>query len=211
MFPEQYRMDLRFLCTQIQRLLRVKNSMEVLKLMGPVAKKLGKISDEIMSTGEAIINKLQFVPKSLSYGDIPGFLSTFSVCQAQSHAIIDRPIYEKVLCSIRLHLADDNGLKLDVYREIDIHATMTLYDKQAKNCQIVNVSVENSDNSGSGGWTLVFNPPFAGIAHLSVTVDGRHIKNSPYVINVRTLALEPDTVHKLAKVKKNVKFDQISL
>ena len=75
----------------------------------------------------------------------------------------------------------------------------------------LDVSVENSDSSGSGGWTLVFNPPFAGIAHLSVTVDGSHIKNSPYVINVRTLALEPDTVNKLSKVKKNVKFDQISL
>ena len=114
-------MDLKSLCTQIQKLLSLKNCMEVVKLMVPVAKKLETISSEILATGEAIINKLQFVPKSLSHGDIPGFLSTFAVCHAKSYAIIDRPIYEKVLCSISLYLVDDNGLKLDVYREIDIH------------------------------------------------------------------------------------------
>ena len=203
-------MDLKSLCTQIQKLLSLKNCMEVVKLLVPVAKKLETISGEILATGEAIINKLQFVPKSLSHGDIPGFLSTFAVCHAKSYAIIDRPIYEKVLCSISLYLADDNGLKLDVYREIDVQAVMTLYHKQDKNCQMVNVSVENNDCAGSGGWSLVFNPPFPGIAHLSVTVDGVHIKNSPYVITVKTLSLD-DTVKEISKVKKSVKFNQIDL
>jgi len=200
---EQYRMDLRFLCSQIQKLLSLKNSMEVLKLMAPVTKKLEKISGEILTTGEAIINKLQFVPKSLSYGDIPGFLSTFSVCPGKSHAIIDRPIYEKVICSIRLHLADDNGLKLDVYRDIDIQAVMTLYHMEDKTCQMVGVRVENNDH-----WSLVFTPPYPGIATLSVTVDGQHIKNSPYVITVRTLQLDNNTnnMH-----KKKVQFNKISL
>ena len=96
-------MDLKFLCAQIGKLLSLQNNKEVVKLMVPVTKKLEKISAEILTTGEAIINKLQFVPKSLSHGDIPGFLSTFSVCQAKSHAVIDRPVYEKVLCSIQLH------------------------------------------------------------------------------------------------------------
>ena len=201
-------MDLKMLCAQIEKLLTLRNCKEVVKLMVPVAKKLEKISEEILATGEAIINRLQFVPKSLSHGDIPGFLSTFSVCQAKSHAIIDRPIYEKVLCSIHLHLADDNGLKLDVYRDIDIKAVMTLYDQQARNCQMVNVSVENSD---SGGWSLAFNPPFSGIAHLSVTVEGTHIKNSPYVIHVRTLALDDSFVDKMQNIKKNVKFREITL
>jgi len=201
---EQYRMDLKMLSSQIVKILSMRNCMELLKLIVPVAKKLQKISEEILSTGQAIINRLQFVPKSLSQGDIPGFLSTFAVSQAKSHAIIDRPIYEKVLCSIRLHLADDNGLKLDVYREVNIKAVMTLYDQQARNCQMVNVAVENSD---SGGWNLVFNPPFSGIAHLSVTIDGTHIKNSPYVIHVRSLALDDDMV----APKKSVKFNEITL
>ena len=29
---------------------------------------------------------------------VPGYLSTFSVCAATSHAIIDKPVYEKVGC-----------------------------------------------------------------------------------------------------------------
>ena len=87
---------------------------------------------------------------------------------------------------------------------------MTLYHKQDKNCQMVNVSVENNDSSGSGGRSLVFNPPFPGIAHLSVTVDGVHIKNSPYVITVKTLSLD-DTMNLISKVKKSVKFNQIDL
>ena len=198
-------MDLKSLCAQIQKLLSLKNCTEGVKLMVPLAKKLETISCEIMTTGEAIKNKLQFVPKSLSHGDIPGFLSTFSVCQAKSYAIIDKPIYEKVLCSIRLYLADDNGLKLDVYRDINIKPVMTLYDQLEKNCQMVEVCVENSD-----GWKLGFNPPFPGIAHLSVTVDGTHIKNSPYVMNVRKLSLD-DTFNEKTKAKKSVKFSQIAI
>eukprot|EP00092_Neocalanus_flemingeri_P008499 GFUD01009156.1.p1 GENE.GFUD01009156.1~~GFUD01009156.1.p1 ORF type:complete len:451 (+),score=101.13 GFUD01009156.1:407-1759(+) len=205
---EQYRMDLKMLCAQIQKLLTIGNCMEVVNLMVPLAKKLEKISEEILATGEAIINKLQFVPKSLSHGDIPGFVSTFAVCQAKSHAIIDRPIYEKVLCSIRLYLADDNGLKLDVYRDLKIQAVMTLYDQLAKNCQMVEVSIKNTD---SGGWSLNFNPPFSGIAHLSVTVDGTHIKNSPYVIHVRKLALDDSYVNEISSHKKSVKFSEIVL
>jgi len=198
---EQYRMDLKSLCTQIQNLLSRKNCTETMKLIAPMTKKLEKISVDIMNTGEAIIKKLQFVPKSLSHGDIPGFLSTFSVCHAKSHAIIDRPIYEKALCSIRLFLADDNGLKLDVYKDIKIQAEMTLYDKHANKCDTVKVSVENKDSSYGGDWTLIFTPPSAGIAHLSVMIDGAHIKNSPYVLHVRTLSL--DSMFKELGVKNN--------
>jgi len=205
---EQCRMDLRMLCAQIQKLLTLRNNMEVIKLMAPVTKKLKKISQEIAATGTAIINKLQFVPKSISNSDIPGFLSTFSVCPAKSHAIIDRPIYEKVICSIRLHLADENGMKLDVYHDISIQAVMTLYDQQAKYCKMVDVSVQNNE---SDGWNLVFNPQFSGIAHLSVTVDGGHIKNSPYVMHVRTLALDDSFVSQKENAKKSVKFSEFTL
>ena len=51
-------MDLKMLCAQIQKLLTLGNCMEVMKIMVPVAKKLEKISEEIMATGEANINKL---------------------------------------------------------------------------------------------------------------------------------------------------------
>ena len=37
-----------------------------------------------------------------------------------------------------------------------------------------------------GGWALMFSPPHPGIAHLAVTVQGKHIRNSPYVIQVRS-------------------------
>ena len=84
---------------------------------------------------------------------------------------------------------------------------MTLYAQQNKNRTMVNISVENAD---SGGCNLVFTPSSAGIAHLAVTVGGRHLKNSPYVVQVRALALE-DAFDNLPKVKKTVKFDEISL
>ena len=107
------------------------------QLMKPLAKRLEKISEQIMGTGENILNRLQFVPRRLSNSSIPGiefkkkilfiffllsgFLSTFSVCHEKSFAVIDKPIYEKVLCTIPLCLADENGILLDVFHDIDIN------------------------------------------------------------------------------------------
>ena len=62
-------MDLKSLITKIQNLIGLQNCREVVKLMGAVTKKLEEISDDILTTGETIINRLQFVPKSLSYED----------------------------------------------------------------------------------------------------------------------------------------------
>ena len=40
--------------------------------MVPVAKRLEMISEQIMNTGETILHRLQFIPKSLSNKSIPG-------------------------------------------------------------------------------------------------------------------------------------------
>ena len=53
----------------------------------------------------------------------------------------------------------------------------------SQTCYRVPISVEAGD---PGGWALVFSPPHPGTAHLAVTVQGKLIKNSPYVINVRS-------------------------
>ena len=42
------------------------------RMMVPVARRLERISDQIMTTGEAILQRLQSGPRSLSNGDIPG-------------------------------------------------------------------------------------------------------------------------------------------
>ena len=42
-------------------------------MMKPIAKRLEKISEQIMGTGENILNKIQFVPKRLSNSSIPGW------------------------------------------------------------------------------------------------------------------------------------------
>merc|ERR1712012_1517721 len=83
---------------------------------------------------------------------------------------------------------------------------------------IVDVTTENvTSKLGEDGWKLKFSPPYNGIAHLSVKVDGKHIRNSPYVITVKTLSLEEedgayvkmsdinDNVYK--SMKKRVQFD----
>ena len=45
---------------------------EMVRRMRPVARRLESLSEEIMSTGDTILNRLQFVPRTLSHGDIPG-------------------------------------------------------------------------------------------------------------------------------------------
>ena len=40
--------------------------------MKPLAKRLEKISEQIMGTGENILNRLQFVPRRISNSSIPG-------------------------------------------------------------------------------------------------------------------------------------------
>ena len=105
-----------------------------------------------------------------------GFLSTFTVNPGKSYAQIEKPIYEKVLCTIPLYLADDNGLQLDVFHDINIESDMLMnsannnVDKDIDN---VYVSVENHSQYG---WRLRFCPPFAGAASLSVKVDGKHLR-----------------------------------
>ena len=84
---EQYRSDLRQLCAQIERILAVRDCVEMVssktavkmmtmmvqvRMMVPVARRLERISDQIMTTGEAILQRLQCGPRSLSNGDIPG-------------------------------------------------------------------------------------------------------------------------------------------
>ena len=102
-------------------------------------------------------------------------MSTFSVCQTASYAVIDRPVYEKVLCSVPLYLADDNGLKLDVYHDLDVTSIMTLYSREDRQVEMVEVSVARSEAEDR---SLQFCPPRPGIAHLSVMVQGKHIRQT---------------------------------
>jgi len=198
---EQYRIDLRGLCSQIENILRMGDCEEMVRRMRPVARKLERLSEEIMNSGDLLIlNRLQFIPRTLSQGDIPGFLSTFSVCQTASYAVIDRPVYEKVLCTIPLYLADDNGLKLDVYHDLDISAMMTLYSKEDRQVEMVEVTVQSLEGPG---WSLTFCPPQPGIAHLSVMVSGKHIRHSPYVINILELSLDEEYI-KTSLINQNV-------
>ena len=125
---------------------------------------------------------------------IAGFLSTFTVCHSKSYAIIDKPIYEKVLCTIPLYLSDDNGLQLDVFHDLDIQTEMRMFkeskvsvnlkrnteisqEDQMNDGDIVDVTTENvTSKLGEDGWKLKFSPPYDGIANLSVKVDGKHIR-----------------------------------
>ena len=163
--------------------------------MKPLAKRLEKISEQIMGTGENILNRLQFVPRRISNSSIPGikiknnisfynffilgFLSTFSICHEKSFAVIDKPIYEKALCTIPLCLADENGMLLDVFHDIDINAEMKVFDgksmtdKDNRSAVSVDVSVESNP---SEGWRLKFYSPHSGIAQLSVKIDNKHIR-----------------------------------
>ena len=65
-------MDLRELCSQIEHILSMEDCEEMVRRMRPVARRLESLSEEIMSTGDTILNRLQFVPRTLSHGDIPG-------------------------------------------------------------------------------------------------------------------------------------------
>ena len=108
-----------------------------------------------------------------------GFLSTFSVCHDKSFAVIDKPIYEKVLCTIPLCLADENGLLLDVFHDIDIKAEMKVFegksmtDKDSRSAVSVDVSIESTP---AEEWRLKFYSPHSGVAQLSVTIDKKHIR-----------------------------------
>ena len=103
------------------------------------------------------------------------------MCQAASYAVIDRPVYEKVLCTIPLYLADENGVRLDVFHDLNITSIMTLYSAEERQVEMVEVSVRSSE-----GWGLQFSPPHSGIAHLSVMVEGKHIrKHSVIIITIR--------------------------
>lgn len=211
---EQYRGDLKQLCHQIERILSVKDCVEMGEMMVPVAKRLEKISEQIMNTGKTILYKLQFVPRRISNGSVPGYISSFTVCHDKSFAVIDKPIYEKVLCTIPLHLADENGMLLDIFHDLDIKAEMTVYegksvadlhpDKDNKSGVSVDVTVE-CIHSGGGEWRLKFYSPNTGVAQLSVKIDEKHIRNSPYVVNVKALSLEDDDAYvKMSDINANV-------
>ena len=54
------------------------------RMMVPVARRLERISDQIMTTGEAILQRLQCGPRSLSNGDIPGEVAAAVMVHALS-------------------------------------------------------------------------------------------------------------------------------
>ena len=60
------------MCGQIEIILAMRDCEEMVRRMKPVAIKLERLSEEIMTTGETILNRLQFIPRTLSQGDIPG-------------------------------------------------------------------------------------------------------------------------------------------
>ena len=107
------------------------------------------------------------------------------MCHDKSFAVIDKPIYEKVLCTIPIHLADENGMLLDIFHDLDIKAEMRVYegksvadlhpDKDNKSGVSVDVTVE-CINTGGGGWRLKFYSPNKGVAQLSVKIDEKHIR-----------------------------------
>ena len=180
--------DLNLLCDQIDLILKSKSNLELAKFIIPVAKRLKVISNNIMNTGEAITDRLEFIPRSISDTDIPGIISTFTIDQNNSHLILDRPIYEQAISSVQLVLMDQNGMRLEVYRDLDVTAIMTVLQKETGICRSVDVSFERGVDRST--WQVTFTPPFHGIAQFSVIIDGLHIKNSPYVINVRKLFLD---------------------
>ena len=75
-------------------------------------------------------------------------------------------------------------------------------------CAKVHVKLEQTDS-----WALTFTPPHPGIAHLSVVIAGRHVRNSPYVLHVRSLSLDPheDMANLSSKTKKCVRFNEVSM
>ena len=141
-------------------------------------------------------------------------LASSCVEPSLSYAIIERPLYEKAVCCIPLYLAAGDGAQLAGLHHADILAEMSLYpDPPAEAGGGSGVRVEVRVEAGPGeaeGWRLVFSSPHPGIAHLSVRVDGKHIRyvinistcglvqtslicrNSPYAINVKALSLEDD-------------------
>ena len=77
---------------------------------------------------------------------------------------------------------------------------MQLYPSGGGEVQEVEVGVSRDQMGGSrdqvGGsrdqeWAVQFTPPAPGIAHLSLKLDGVSLKNSPYVLTIRALTLEP--------------------
>ena len=117
-------------------------------------------------------------------------LASSCVEPSLSYAIIDRPLYEKAVCCIPLYLAAADGAQLAGLHRADILAEMRLYpDPAAEAGGGSGVGVEVRVEAGPGeaeGWRLVFSSPHPGIAHLSVRVDGKHIR---YVINISTCGL----------------------
>ena len=136
----------------------------------------------------------------------------------------------KVVCTIQLHLADENGVKLDVFRwqnipqktnlaklppkicppipnscrDVPLAASMALFEGSTCRWVDVKVKLEQTDS-----WSLAFTPPSPGIAHLSVVIGGRHVRNSPYVLHVRSLSLDSheEIANLNSKTKKCVRFN----
>ena len=82
---------------------------------------------------------------------------------------------------------------------------MALFEGSTCRWLEVKVKLEQADC-----WALTFTPPWPGIAHLSVVIGGRHVRNSPYVLHVRSLSLDSheETVANLSsKTKKCVRFN----
>ena len=89
-------------------------------------------------------------------------------------------------------------------RDVPLAASMALFEGSTCRWVDVKVKLEQTDS-----WSLTFTPPSPGIAHLSVVIGGRHVRNSPYVLHVRSLSLDSheEIANLNSKTKKCVRFN----
>ena len=99
-------------------------------------------------------------------------------------------------------------LRPDSCREVPLAASMALFEGATCRWVEVKVKLEQADS-----WALTFTPPCPGIAHLSVVIGGRHVRNSPYVLHVRSLSLDSheEMANLSSKTKKCVRFNEVSM
>ncbi|XP_023339096.1 tripartite motif-containing protein 3 isoform X2 [Eurytemora carolleeae] len=188
---EQYKIDLELLCSQIKFILEERKGNEIARLMIPLAKRLEALSEKLFATGSALTNRLEFVPKTLTdTNGVSGSASACTISSSTSHADISSTLYEKVLCSIPLILADENGMRLYVDKDPDILCNLLVFPTVGVTHE---VDVKLSRRNGSD-WLLRFTPPCHGIALLTVKLHGEHVKNSPYTLTIQQLSLDIATV-----------------
>ena len=159
-----------------------------MSMMMPVAKRLESISDKIMMTGETMLcnNKHENHDSSTDENDsgltnqtkklfpliVSGFVSSYrsSLCQSKSYAVIEKPVYEKVLCNIPIILADDDGVKVESVRGLHVEILMNETEDD------VRVNVDTKLVHDQDGFKITFSPPRSGSALLSVTFNNIHLR-----------------------------------